>query len=81
MKSVSKHVNRIVFQVHTNAGDSKLEIGMDHMTQLERRSILEVIGKTAKGGTVGFGMEPNDDGTEYILKFILRRPVVQLLNA
>lgn len=78
MKRTLESVNKIQLIVRTNGGSSSIDLGMDHMTQMERRSIFELVGKTSKGGTVGFGMEPNEDGSEYTLKFILRKPAEAL---
>lgn len=51
-------------------GDASLELDISYLSKAERTFLFKLIQIPAKGGTVGFGVEPDETGRK-VLKIVL----------
>lgn len=60
--------------VRTEDGRASIDIGLDQLSELERKFLFVTIaGATAKGGSVNFSLEPGPTPDERVLRLSMKR--------
>ena len=72
MKRTLTH--EMTLTVRSESGRCAVSIGLDDLTAPERKFLFDVVSRTNKGGSVGFGMEQNKPG-EMALTLLLSDPI------
>lgn len=60
------HQNKLTLTVRTERGTVALDVGLEWLTRLERNYLFTLVKTTKEGGTVGFGVDPGEDGQSIV---------------
>lgn len=66
MKGAFDHKNKLTLTIRTERGTVALDVGLQWLTAQERNYLFTLVKTTKEGGTVGFGVDPGDDGQSVV---------------
>ena len=65
--------------VRTESGRASIDIGLDSLSELERKLLFVTIaGASGKGSTVNFSLEPGSSPDERVLRLSMKKPVASI---
>lgn len=70
MKKTFDHAHQLTLTVRTEQGTVSIDVGIQWLTSQERKFLFQLVKRAKEGGTVGFGVDPADDGSS-IIKLVL----------
>ena len=70
MKKTFDHPHQLTLTVRTESGVASIDVGLQWLTSHERKFLFQLVKRAKEGGTVGFGVDPGEDGSS-IIKLVM----------
>jgi hypothetical protein len=66
MKKTFDHAHQLTLSVRTESGTVSIDVGIQWLTSQERKFLFQLVKRAKEGGTIGFGVDPGENGSSII---------------